>query len=61
MITFAEPMLYFSILFSKRYLTIYKTPPYVNAYVTHTDNYLWTNENIFKHHLKVKVELNEDK
>lgn len=61
MIIFAEPTLCFLALFSQRYLTINRPEPYVSAYVTHTDSYLWTNENIFKHYLKVKVELNEDK
>lgn len=60
MIIFAEPMLYFSIMTSQRFLTAYRTDQYVNAYVTHTDNYMWTNDNIFDNYKYKIIEVNDE-
>jgi hypothetical protein len=42
-----DAMLGFYILFSQHYLTVHRAEPYVNCYLTHTDNYLMTNDNVF--------------
>lgn len=61
MIIAADPIILLSFMCSPKYFAEYKNYSNKSSFCEKSTEVPWTNENIFKHYLKVKVELNEDK
>lgn len=61
MIIAADPIILLSFMCSPKYFAEYKNYSNKSSFCEKSTEVLWTNENIFKHYLKVRVEFDAEK